>query len=146
MPARIEPRDMPANHASTTALPAIEHWLVRAAKTADIPGANGLSLDARSSAREAWSTALGQLDIPSVELAAAVADFFRTSVADLGAAEATASKLLPASVARQLQVLPLRCRRRHLVLATADPTDVAAERAIGFASGRTPRMEIAPPS
>ncbi|MFQ5536858.1 MAG: ATPase, T2SS/T4P/T4SS family [Gemmatimonadota bacterium] len=54
-------------------------------------------------------------------------------------------RLLPESVARRHTVFPLRDEDRHLVVASADPADVAAEQAVGFASGRTPVLEIAPP-
>src|SRR5262245_54357510 len=41
--------------------------------------------------------------------------------------------------------MPLREDDKRLVVATADPTSMAAEDDIAFASGRTPQFEIAPP-
>ena len=79
-------------------------------------------------------------------LARHVADAFRLAVADLAAVQPSALKLIPEKVVRQFQVVPLRDAHNVLTIATADPTDVAAEQASGFASGRRVAWEVATPS
>ena len=66
-------------------------------------------------------------------------------MADLGAAAPTAAKLLPPSVVRGYDVFPLREDDRCLYVATADPTNLDADQAVGFASGRSPVFEVAAP-
>jgi type II secretory ATPase GspE/PulE/Tfp pilus assembly ATPase PilB-like protein/CheY-like chemotaxis protein len=48
-------------------------------------------------------------------------------------------------VATRYQVFPISGDDRTLVVATADPTDLNAEQAIGFACGRSVQFAIAPP-
>jgi type IV pilus assembly protein PilB len=121
------------------------HWLQRVAKREGLPGADDIRILAHASVEEAWDATRKACRLSGGELAAAVARSFRTQVADLTLAEPTATKLLPASVARRYGVFPLRDGDRALVVATSDPTNVHAEHEIGFASGRTPHLQIAPP-
>jgi hypothetical protein len=48
-------------------------------------------------------------------------------------------------VARQYSIFPLKENDRHLFVATSDPTNFAAEQALGFISGRKAVFEVAPP-
>jgi len=122
------------------------HWLQRVAKREGLPGADRVRILAHASTEEAWNATKMACHVSSGELAAAVARSFRTQVADLTLAEPTATKLLPASIARRYGVFPLRDGDRALVVATADPTNIQAEHEIGFASGRTPHLQIASPA
>ena len=79
------------------------------------------------------------------QLARHVADYFRLNVASLESAEPPALKLVPEKVARQYGIFPLKENDRHLTVATSDPTDFAAEQALGFISGRKAVFEVAPP-
>jgi type II secretory ATPase GspE/PulE/Tfp pilus assembly ATPase PilB-like protein len=79
------------------------------------------------------------------ELARLVAMWFRVDVADLTAGDPSVIRLIPGPVARRFGVFPLEDLDRRLAVATADPCDVQAEQHIGFASGRTPLLRIAPP-
>ena len=78
-------------------------------------------------------------------LARHVGDYFRLKVAVLEKAESTAVKLVPEKIARQYSIFPLREDDRHLTVATSDPTNFAAEQALGFISGRKAIFEVAPP-
>ncbi len=78
-------------------------------------------------------------------LAGHVADYFRLKVATLDAAETPAIKLVPEKIARQYSIFPLKENDRHLTVATSDPTNFAAEQALGFISGRKAVFEVAPP-
>ncbi len=122
------------------------HWIQRAAKREGLAGADDIRILAHASVPEAWEETMRACGVDAPTLAAAVARSFRTQVADFSLAEPTATKLLPASVARRFQVFPLRDGDRALVVATADPTNIQAEKEVGFASGRTPHVQIAPPA
>ena len=78
-------------------------------------------------------------------LAKYVADYFRLRVAALEKAEPTAIKLVPEKVARQYSIYPVKEDDRQLTVATSDPTNFAAEQALGFISGRKAVFEVAPP-
>ena len=121
------------------------HWIQHAAKREGLEGADDIRTLAHATVREAWEAAMSACSVDAPTLAAVLARSFRTQVADFSLAEPTAAKLLPASVARRYQVFPLRDWDRALVVATADPTNNQAEKEIGFASGRTPHLQIAPP-
>ena len=54
--------------------------------------------------------------------------------------------LIPETMARKHHIFPLLEDDRHLVVATCDPTDVDAERALGFSTGRTPLFEVTSPA
>lgn len=124
---------------------AANHWIQRVAQREGLPGADAIEVPAHASLEEAWTAAMRACGVDAQALALAVARNFRSQVADLTLAEPTAAKLLPASVARKFLVFPLRDGDRSLVVATADPTHVQAEQEVGFASGRTPELRIAPP-
>jgi len=117
----------------------------RVAVRAGFDGATQLDLSRASEMGSVWSLTAKHCAVTQDQIAQAVAETFRTEVADLAMAEKTATKLIPASVAEKFSVFPLRDRDRHLVLATADPTNFTAEQEIGFTSGRTPVMHVAPP-
>jgi type IV pilus assembly protein PilB len=122
------------------------HWLVHVLRRADLPGADALELDPGMPPGEAWLTACEATGISPELLADHVADYFRLKVAALDEAEPTAVKLVPEKVARQYAIFPLREDDRHLMVATGDPTDFAAEQALGFVSGRKAVFEVAPPA
>ena len=94
---------------------------------------------------EVWSGLAAAADLPERELAILVADYFRLEVADLDRAEPSAVLDVAADLATRYLVFPLERSDRTLVVATADPTNVEAERALGFTSGRAISFRVAPP-
>ena len=120
------------------------HWLVQVARDARLPHADVLQLPPDTPTSDAWTRVSRSCGVGKDDLARHVPAKFRLHVADLRAAEPRAARLLPASLARTFQVFPLREDNRHLCVATADPANLNIEDAIGFASGRTPIMEVAP--
>jgi type II secretory ATPase GspE/PulE/Tfp pilus assembly ATPase PilB-like protein/ActR/RegA family two-component response regulator len=95
---------------------------------------------------EAWTAVARATGLSDSDLAARVANHYRLSVADLQAGEASALSLVPEKTARRFLVYPLRATDRQLVVAMANPTDLDAEQALGFASGRAVVGEIAAPA
>lgn len=80
------------------------------------------------------------------DIVATLARHFRLDVANLAAADPHAALLVPESVARKHQVLPLAADDRRITLATADPRDLDAEQAIGFMTGRDVVFALAAPT
>ena len=124
----------------------MSQWMVRAARNAGLRGAESLDLPPVLGIDEIWERTASACGLPPTELAAAIAQAFAMKVADWDHAVPTAAKLLPASVARKYGVYPLCDEDRYLLVATSNPVDANADQEIGFASGRLPRFELAPPS
>jgi hypothetical protein len=122
-----------------------QHWIVTVAQRAQLPNSERLAVAPGASVEEAWSEACRTCGVSPAVLSRHIAQQFRLRVADLDAAENRAIKLVPETVARRFGILPLRENDRQLVVATSDPVDLEVEQALGFASGRTPVFEVAPP-
>ncbi|HEY6807610.1 MAG TPA: GspE/PulE family protein, partial [Gemmatimonadales bacterium] len=120
-------------------------WLVDAAVRSGAAAAARVTLDAKATPVERWAAVARAAGLTTAELAVRVAAQFHLPVAALDAAEPRAQALIPEKLARRHLVFPLRETDRQLAVAVWDPTDLDAERQIGFASGRTPKFEIAPP-
>lgn len=121
------------------------HWLAAAAARAGMKGADVLVIPGDISLIDSWEIASRTLGVTSPELASMLAPAFGLAEADFEKAEARALSLLPERIARKYHVFPLREDDRHLVVATADPTNIEVEHAIGFAAGRRPIFELATP-
>ncbi len=121
------------------------HWIVTVAQRAQLPNSQRLAVAPGATVEQAWSEACRTCGVSPAVLSQHIAQQFRLRVADLDAAENRAIKLVPETVARRFGILPLRENDRQLVVATSDPVDLEVERALGFASGRTPVFEVAPP-
>src|SRR5687767_5030795 len=122
------------------------HWLAVAAARAGLKGADVLSIPADVGLIDSWEIASRTLGIAAPELASRLAPIFGLAEADFEKAEARALTLLPERIARKYHVFPLREDERHRVVATADPTNIEVEHAIGFAAGRRPIFELATPA
>ena len=124
----------------------IEHWLVAVARAAGLPGVDALHVDSSTPAAEAWSLVAMAARVEPGELAERVAAHFRLPLADLQDRDRHAEKPLPGPVARRLHVLPLRYTDRTLVVASADPVGMEAERELTALAGRSIHPEIATPA
>jgi type II secretory ATPase GspE/PulE/Tfp pilus assembly ATPase PilB-like protein/CheY-like chemotaxis protein len=103
------------------------------------------AIPASSSIVDAWAALGAASGLSAQELAKHVAAQLRLDVADPATAQPSALRLIPESVATRYHVFPIREDDRTLVVATADPSDLDAEQAIAFASGRSVQFAIAPP-
>jgi len=121
------------------------HWLVASARALGLPGADTLQAAPSEKVSELWSRVSAATGLSDAELTQRLADRYLMPVADLGAAEPYASRLVPAIVAVKYQVLPLRYTDRTLDVATSDPHDVEAEREVSRLATRAVRFELAAP-
>ncbi|HVA56378.1 MAG: ATPase, T2SS/T4P/T4SS family [Gemmatimonadaceae bacterium] len=122
------------------------HWLEGAVARAGLAGASSLSIPGDVENIEAWDIASRTLGLSPTDLASRIASQFGLRVAEFERTDPGALALLPERLARRYHVFPLRENERHIYVATADPSDIEVEHAIGFASGRRPIFELAPPT
>jgi type II secretory ATPase GspE/PulE/Tfp pilus assembly ATPase PilB-like protein/ActR/RegA family two-component response regulator len=92
-----------------------------------------------------WEAVLERKWLADEEIAEAVAARYRLKRTDLVDIDPRAKDFLPEGLARKYQVVPLAVTDSAVDIATADPLDLDAERAIAFALGRQVRMQIASP-
>lgn len=121
------------------------HWMVRIVERAGLVGHEKLDIPASAAAEDAWATVGRALGLTESRLAELVADYFRLKVAAFGAADPNAALLLPEAMCRKHLVYPLAETDRTVLVATADPTDVEAERLVGFTVGRQVVFQVASP-
>jgi len=121
------------------------HWLARIAERAGLVGTETLDVAPTTPTRDAWGVVTRKLGISEEALAELVAQYFRLDVAKLLDADPNAALLIPESMARKHHIFPIVEDGRQFWVATADPTDVEAERALGFSTGRTPVFQVASP-
>ncbi|MEY4008261.1 MAG: hypothetical protein RLZZ467_1328 [Gemmatimonadota bacterium] len=112
--------------------------------------ADRLTTDQASELRAAavpslWEAVLERKWLADDEIAEAVAARYRLKRTDLIDIDPRAKDFLPEGLARKYQVVPLAVTDSAVDIATADPLDLDAERAIAFALGRQVRMQIASP-
>ncbi len=121
------------------------HWLVRIAERAGYGDQERPEIAAASAAPEAWTEVTRAYSINDPQLAELVAEYFRLEVADINRADPNAALLIPETMARKHLIYPVYEDDKQIVVATCDPTNVEAERALGFSTGRTPTFQVAAP-
>lgn len=121
------------------------HWLVRIAERAGHEDKERPDIAPGSGAPEAWTDVTRAYGLSDDDLARLVADYFRLDVAELDRADPNAALLIPETMARKHRVFPISEDDRSFIVATCDPTNVEAERALGFSTGRTLRFQVAAP-
>jgi type II secretory ATPase GspE/PulE/Tfp pilus assembly ATPase PilB-like protein/ActR/RegA family two-component response regulator len=125
---------------------ALYHWLEDVAVQAGLLGEAVGVADAGGTLLDAWRSVAAGCGKSEEDLARAVAARYRLAAADMSTATAAAQLLVPEKVVRRYGVFPLRVTDRQITVAVSDPTNLELEHALGFASGRTPVFEIAPPA
>jgi len=121
------------------------HWLVRIAERAGLGETERPEVSPSVRAQEAWSEIAKAYSLSDSALCVLVAEYFRLEVAQMDMADPNAALLIPETMARKHHIFPVLEDDRHFVVATCDPTDVEAERALGFSTGRTPLFQVASP-
>jgi type IV pilus assembly protein PilB len=121
------------------------HWLEDAAQRASLANAGSLRLEGGLSIGDAWLAVAAHCGVAVEDLVQEVAEQMRLPVARLDRRDPHVIKLVPEKLARRYRVVPLRESDRQIVVATDDPLNDELERAIAFASGRTPLFELASP-
>ncbi len=121
------------------------HWMHRVVEAAGLDPARVPPVKPGDDVAEVWDGVCDAFALDPWELAERVAAYFHAAVADFDHVQPGVTKLVPASVAERFDVFPLRARDRVLTVATPDPSNMEAEQEVEFTSGRTVRMDVAPP-
>ena len=94
--------------------------------------------------RSLWAVAVDH-GASDEAIVAAVSRAYLVTPADLSAAESRTTTLLPETLARKHQVVPLSADDRVIRIATADPRDLDLEQTLRFVTGRDVAFQIASP-
>jgi type IV pilus assembly protein PilB len=121
------------------------HWLVAAAVRAGVAGAGDIAVPRGTALSNAWDSVSRTLGMTTRELAERVGSALGMQAAAFEAADRHATRLLPEKLARRHQLFPLAEDNHTVFVATADPTDLEAEQAAAFASGRRVVFRLAAP-
>src|SRR2546428_35292 len=93
-----------------------------------------------------WETLVAQKIASDDQILAALSTRFRLKVADLAQLDPAAKERVPEQVARRYHILPLRATDSYLEVATANPFDLDAEKALAFATAREIRLLLLAPT
>ena len=93
-----------------------------------------------------WETLVAQKIASDEQILTALSTRFRLKLADLTQLDPAAKERVPEQVARRYHILPLRATDSYLEVATANPFDLDAEKALAFATAREIRMFLLAPS
>ena len=137
---------MLSTNARATAIKTRQHWLVDVVRRSGLNNADMLAIDSQTPTDAAWAEACRVCHVTEEQLAERVAAHFSLRVANLELVEARVLKLVPQPLARRYAIMPLRETDRQLVVATANPADLAVEQALAFATSRSPVFEVASPA
>jgi type II secretory ATPase GspE/PulE/Tfp pilus assembly ATPase PilB-like protein/CheY-like chemotaxis protein len=121
------------------------HWL------RDVAGHAGLALDLPlrpdlPTLRQAWARVVDACATDDVEFTRRVAGHFRIGVADVAQRDPQAVRLIPEHVARRYGILALALTDSNIVVATFDPSNRSAVRAIVEHTGREPILLMSHPA
>ncbi len=93
-----------------------------------------------------WETLVAQKVASDEQILNALSSRLRLKLADVHQMDPAAKERVPEAVARRYQILPLRATDSYLEVATANPFDLDAEKALAFATAREIRMLLLAPS
>lgn len=125
--------------------PDIQHWLVSVARAAAIDRDGSLDVSTDQPIEGAWDLVAMATGTTPERLAELVAAHYGLRRADLTEGDPHGWRLVPASVAQRLTILPLRSDSRSVVIATADPVSMGAELQLTRITDRAVTFEVAPP-
>jgi type II secretory ATPase GspE/PulE/Tfp pilus assembly ATPase PilB-like protein/CheY-like chemotaxis protein len=98
------------------------------------------------SGRTLWEMVVSEKIASDAEIIDKLSHRFRLKVADTSKIDPAAKEGVPEQLARRYRVLPLRLTDSFLELATSNPFDLDAEKALAFATAREIRLLLGAPS
>ncbi len=96
--------------------------------------------------RTLWETLVAEKIASDAQILSALSTRFRLKLADVSTIDPKVREGVPEQLARRYRVLPLRITDSFLEVATANPFDLDAEKALAFATAREIRPLLAAPS
>ncbi len=92
-----------------------------------------------------WDAVVGAGHTSSADIVAMLAAHFKLPIADLDAADARSTAVVPESVVRKHHVVPVAIDEKVVTVATSDPRDIRAEQDLEFVSGRQLKFQLSSP-
>ncbi len=123
-----------------------DEWLAQSLEGLITPE---LLIDLRAKAeagRTLWEMLVAQKVSTDEQILQKLSTRFRLKIADVSLIEAKVKEGVPEQLARRYRILPIRLTDSFLELATANPFDLDAEKALAFATAREIRMLLLAPS
>ncbi|HEV8264553.1 MAG TPA: ATPase, T2SS/T4P/T4SS family [Gemmatimonadales bacterium] len=96
--------------------------------------------------RTLWETLVAEKVTSDDAILEKLSTRFRLKIADVGQIDPKVREGVPEQLARRYRVLPIRLTDSFLEVATANPFDLDAEKALAFATAREIRLLVLPPS
>ena len=93
-----------------------------------------------------WEAMVKEKVATNDQILAALAARFRIKIANVSTIDPTVAQKVPEQLARRFRVLPLRITDSFLEVATANPFDLDAEKALAFATAREIRAQVLDPT
>jgi type II secretory ATPase GspE/PulE/Tfp pilus assembly ATPase PilB-like protein/CheY-like chemotaxis protein len=93
-----------------------------------------------------WESMVREKVATNEQILAALAARFRIKIADVQEMDPAVAQKVPEQLARRFRVLPLRITDSFLEVATANPFDLDAEKALAFATAREIRAQVLDPT
>src|SRR5207245_2854344 len=93
-----------------------------------------------------WECVVAEKLATDEQILTALSTRFRLKLADVRLIEPSVKEKVPEQLARRFHVLPLRVTDSYLEVATANPFDLDAEKALAFATAREVRTLLLAPS
>src|SRR5437879_1251789 len=93
-----------------------------------------------------WETLVAQKIATDSQILTALSARFRLKLAEVLEIDPSVKEKVPEQLARRFHILPLRVTDSFLEIATANPFDLDAEKALAFATAREIRMQLLAPS
>ena len=129
---------------AVTAFP--DEWLAQSLEGLISPELLQGMRDKSEAGRTLWECIVADKVASDAEIIEKLSHRFRLKIADPSKIDPTARAGVPEQLARRYRVLPLRLTDSYLELATANPFDLDAEKALAFATAREIRMFLLAPS
>ncbi len=129
---------------AVTAFP--DEWLAQSLEGLITPELLQRMREKSESGRTLWECIVADKIATDAEIIEKLSHRFRLKVADPSKIDPTARDGVPEQLARRYRVLPLRLTDSFLELATANPFDLDAEKALAFATAREIRLFLLAPS
>src|SRR5437667_11014615 len=123
-----------------------DEWLARSLEGVVTPELLAELREKAAPPARLWETLVAQKIASDEQILTALSTRFRLKLADLAQLDPAAKERVPEQVARRYHILPLRATDSYLEVATANPFDLDAEKALAFATAREIRMFLLAPS
>ena len=129
---------------AVTAFP--DEWLAQSLEGLITPELLQSMREKSESGRTLWECMVADKIATDAEIIEKLSHRFRLKLADPSRIDPTVRAGVPEQLARRYRVLPLRLTDSYLELATANPFDLDAEKALAFATAREIRLFLLAPS